>query len=1159
MGEFDTAAPDAPSPRRVPRDAVRAAPSPPNCRWTVHLGPPGSGKSLKLVARYRKCLQTTPLGSRLWLAPTDLAALHVRFSLFDTALLPEAEPAAPHRQACLDPGTATIDQFARKILRQTDGPRDFASRMQSRELLGWAVEKLSRGRRLKHFAGVLHTRGFLAGLEDWVGCVKRQDVSAAAWGEWSSQRAQDRKNHELSLIYQTYQELLARLGLLDPADLLGQAAQRYAAWAAEGLAPRRIVVDGFSDFSPSQLRLLSAIGAHADEVHIALPLEQETQRVDLFARPLGALARLKRLAPELAVEWSDRPAAPRRPALAHLERSLFVSPRKQTPATTSVGVRVTACSSDVDELRRVGKRIKRLLLEGTETSHGPVPPERIAVVGRTLAGLGVLVEEVFGELGIPYWLEQPPKLSRCAGLRRLLDWFRLVQEDWPLRRLAAAINSRFFAPRWEEWNHGRLRLELEQLVHELAIPRGRDRFLRAVRSRANYLPRWLEAHRDQVHPKEFEARERENARVAATLPFWNRLAGLLDQIPAQATREEWWNCLKRTAAGTGWFQAAYGGHSLPEGAVSLERIAWSRLKNVWSDGEHLERRLMKKPRPMKLAEFIERMAETLSTESLPDFDSPQGRVNVLSPEGLRGVRVPHLFVVGLAEGSFPQSGGLDGVYSEQEAEELSELGLPWPKKHERRQEEMLLFYETLSKAGETLDLTFAGLDDRAQANLPSPYLLEAEYALNAGASPPVLEREEHLDLSPAPPAETVESAPPDERPASLREFRLHAASAASEGLPSAYRRWRAWEPRPARSVAAAWRMETIRNGRAEFSPFEGMLTTPAAQAWMEGRADRPWNVHQLEAYLHCPFKFYAEELLGIAPWSPLELQTDHRRRGVLLHDSLARLHRPPEAGAPPAQQPGEALAAALDRMIDERCQKEFTEDEVERALLAIDRRVVHDWAARYVEQQEAYSRKLEGRFQPTFLEWSFGVPRIDHEADPRSTQEFLVVAGFGREVRLTGRIDRIDLADSASGDWYHVIDYKTGASRRLTSQAMREGKLLQLPIYILAIERLLLGKDSAPGSQAAYWFLKEEGFEPRLQVGLGVVGKKRDESEPHWEEFAARAEGRVAAVVESISTGAFPVFSDDKECTKNCEFHAVCRIAQVRRTEKTWQLPDLPR
>ena len=59
-------------------------------------------------------------------------------------------------------------------------------------------------------------------------------------------------------------------------------------------------------------------------------------------------------------------------------------------------------------------------------------------------------------------------------------------------------------------------------------------------------------------------------------------------------------------------------------------------------------------------------------------------------------------------------------------------------------------------------------------------------------------------------------------------------------------------------------------------------------------------------------------------------------------------------------------------------------------------------------------------------------------------------------VRISGRIDRIDLGTIAGESVFNVIDYKSGGTIRLDRDTIRAGATLQLPLYALAAMELIL-------------------------------------------------------------------------------------------------------
>lgn len=103
------------------------------------------------------------------------------------------------------------------------------------------------------------------------------------------------------------------------------------------------------------------------------------------------------------------------------------------------------------------------------------------------------------------------------------------------------------------------------------------------------------------------------------------------------------------------------------------------------------------------------------------------------------------------------------------------------------------------------------------------------------------------------------------------------------------------------------------------------------------------------------------------------------------------------------------------------------------------------WKQRFDGLAGAYDRlrKAKPAFAPVCCEWEFA----------RRDQPLAIALGGGTEVRLRGRVDRVDVAAGASPPRVRICDYKT--SRKLNRKAdLRNGIDLQLPAYALAFDEL---------------------------------------------------------------------------------------------------------
>jgi hypothetical protein len=144
---------------------------------------------------------------------------------------------------------------------------------------------------------------------------------------------------------------------------------------------------------------------------------------------------------------------------------------------------------------------------------------------------------------------------------------------------------------------------------------------------------------------------------------------------------------------------------------------------------------------------------------------------------------------------------------------------------------------------------------------------------------------------------------------------------------------------------------------------------------------------------------------------------------------------------------------------------------------------------------------------------------LEHQFGGQSPVPPLTLAADGETVRLQGRIDRVD----ASPERLLVIDYKSGADatrhRKLLDPATFGVTSFQVPLYLLAADRAVPGRELA----ATYLLL---GSAEQVPPAFG----RPDEP--------ALARGVVDAVRRARG-GLLPISSRD--CAR-CEFGAVCRF-----------------
>ncbi|NWG87627.1 MAG: PD-(D/E)XK nuclease family protein [Hydrogenophilaceae bacterium] len=203
---------------------------------------------------------------------------------------------------------------------------------------------------------------------------------------------------------------------------------------------------------------------------------------------------------------------------------------------------------------------------------------------------------------------------------------------------------------------------------------------------------------------------------------------------------------------------------------------------------------------------------------------------------------------------------------------------------------------------------------------------------------------------------------------------------------------------------------------AEAGP-RGLPSPTARPAPVSGRLPERVTVSGWQSLVDCPYRFYARHLLGLNELDEVAEEMDKRDYGTLLHAALARFHadHPSLLGqARPALEA--ALAATVAAAFAEAGQSQF---------------LAEAWRLRWQRRQAAY------------LDWALAWERAGHRFDQAEAKVMLTLPVAGVEVRLEGRLDRLD----ASAAGLTVLDYKTQSKASLQAKLKQPGEDVQLPCY----------------------------------------------------------------------------------------------------------------
>lgn len=1081
----------------------------------VHIlvGPAGSGKTHRLLARLRAVPASAGPGAALWLGPTrrNLAGVQDRLA---------------GQGALAGVSFRTLDDFAGDIIRRLDPRARPFPGVPRRLLIESLLARLHRDKELTHFDKVAESRGLLHGMMDLLAELERRGVdpdafTAAAGGSEGDEPARP-KAAQCALVYSRFRDLLQRHHLVTQDGRCREALRLLTASPPDNPhLPGAILVDGFWTFEPAQCDLLRALAARAGEFWLALPGEPPGDRPDLFSSAQAVLAAFADLSPRVDVlpHPTNGTPTPVPAGLRHLQRQLFRPPRAVQRSADADGLLLLHAPGLVGEVRLAAREVKTLLLHGT-------PADEVLLVVRDLRPYADLVREVFAEAGIPLDIEGGEPLARQPAVAALVRAARLPDEGWPFAAVAALLRGSDFRPDWPEAApraglEPDMPLRAESLLRLLRIPRGRDAFLHAVDV-------WSDTPPPPPDDEQAEASRQERKQRLANecRPFLRRFFAAWDAAPERGPLSSHAAWLRALADDLGLARAAAAD---PVASAALDRL-WAEL-DAW---EKLDAALDLTGKALDRAAFFRTLHAVAAEAVLPRTPRGPGRVRLVSAELARGLAADHVFVLGLGEGSFPRPGAAGAILDEAERTRLRGAGADLAGLADRLPDEMLLFYALLTRARRRLVLSYSAVDERGQDLLPSSFLAAARDAFEPGAVPVLRRRlliegyDRDIPLSPA-------------------EFRVQAAVRMARGgtAPLAGPRELADRLRAAARVARA------RFHESEFTPHDGRLRDPAALAEIAAQfpPERIYSPTALETYIACPFRFFLQHVLHLEPLDEPDEDIEGSERGLVFHRALTSLHR--QLGDRQLHAPSDEVSPLLSRLMDQEVTWHRARSGLAAAALwRLEGQRLQRKAARYLEHWRRFVTTWADRGLspcPRYLEQAVGV-------DPppgQPTLEPLILRGDGLEVRLGGRIDRVDVAETDQGILFWIVDYKTGRSSHYTATDVRSFQRLQLMVYALAVQQVLFAGQPARPAGLAYWLVTDTG--PKLVLPGKALSWVDGETE--WTRLRPLLEDLVLRLVASLRGGEFPLAPRRDDCTATCPYAQVCRITQGRAVEKAWTLP----
>ena len=778
---------------------------------------------------------------------------------------------------------------------------------------------------------------------------------------------------ETSLIFDAYEAYLSQ-SYIDPLDDLDRLYEVLldAPGLFEGAT---LFIDSFSGFTAQQRRVLTLLMERCASFSVSLCLDPSSSfsdsSCDAFATTRDTFLKLGRLANDLGVPVADPitfETAERfklNPDLSELEKRVFRVKNCPSPCDYAPrGISVFEAGDAHNECEYAAQEIKRLIIE-----EGFLYSD-ISVICHNTDDYKGIIDTVFEKYEIPYFIDDRRDVEVMPLIRLLNAVFRLVLDNFEREDVLLLLKSGLTPNTQDEisifenyiltWNINNSAFKTPFTQN----PRGFSRTLNPDDAIALNIAEGV--RRSVVDPL---LSFREGARNKNGREISAELYKLLNELTVPEALKKLYCAYEKT----------------PEREKGSEQIKLWRLvmealdKLVAASGE----------RPLSLKRYYELLQFQLSSIELSQIPRTIDSVSVTTAQRLRSSGGKAAFLIGCAEGVFPASPEIGGLFSAFELQVLAHNDLKITDGTSDLVDlEKFMAYTCLTSPTERLYLSYHAQDLSGNQYLPSEIIGE----VRRKAFPKV------KCFSPSDYSGSYERYMFAEAPA-FEQFAASLAPDRSE-LPTLREFFESNSEYSAKNAAV------LRAGKK--TPFA--IENKENAELLFGK-ELNISASQLKTFYQCPFSYFCH--YGLRVRERKEAKIDPLEIGNLVHEVLEKFFT--------------AFTKPEYKSMSEESVRAFIADTVSRYL--------ESYFGGADQKDEGFIFELEMIKNNVFIvlrhiidelsQSDFDVLKCEMSI-PGDIGKHTISLSNGNTISIIGKVDRADIMSSGGEQYLRVIDYKTG-------------------------------------------------------------------------------------------------------------------------------------
>ncbi|KNF09410.1 ATP-dependent helicase/deoxyribonuclease subunit B [Gottschalkia purinilytica] len=798
-----------------------------------------------------------------------------------------------------------------------------------------------------------------------------------------------KKLQDITLIYEKFNEYLDGR-YTDEDDKLNLVIEKLE--ISKYFEDAEIWIDGFGTFSSQEYKILEKLFLKARKVNISLTLDvnDKSKDYDLFEPTLDTYRRIRKLASENNIEETktvvEKDYNGKSDELIHLESEFFSYPYKRYKKEVE-HLRIFSGLNQYTEIENVAIDIISLVRDKEYRWRD------ISVVCNSLDMYSPTIKRVFSEYGIPHFLDEKRSIMSNCIIKFLVSSLEVVSRNFRYEDIFKCVKTGLSDLTKEEYE------KLENYVLEYGI-KGNT---------------WLEEFK--YGDEKEEINEIKNKFIAPFVNLKNKLKSknkIIDltryvfEFLTEMNIENKINDLIETQKLKGNLEY-----------VNENTQIWNTIMEVFDQLVEIL-----KDSNISLKEYIKILESGLNNYEIGIIPPTMDQVLIGNLERSRSQDIKALFVVGVNDGILPSGFSDGGIILDDEKVIMKESGIEiYSDNQTKVKEERFSIYSAFTKPSKYLYISYALGDLEGRALRPSTLIDRFKKIYNIKIESDVVKTSENnLKLI--------------SRPNPTFKYLAENIRENLDGNPIDDIWWDVYN----------WYYNNKDWNEKRKLVIDGLFHSNQEEnigEYSNSLYDLPFrsSISRLEAFANCPFSHFIN--YGLKPKERKEYSLKMPDVGTLFHNSIEEFSKELTLenlnwSEIDKAKSDELVEKVLDKMID---------DFQNGVLLSTNRYKYLVNKLKRVSKRALWvltEHLKNGEFIPLQHELIFG------ESKESKIPPIIITLPNGEEIKLEGRIDRVDMLNGEDGSFIKVIDYKSG-NKRFSLSDVYYGLQIQLIVYMDAV------------------------------------------------------------------------------------------------------------